>query len=316
MGALRTAIGTATTATTLAMQNGAAWDANNTTGAGWNGVIYVDVANPLGLGWVSNDKSGNALVYPTTGTNAGILTNQSTGKAVSDPLSTASEQSLIAVRLYDANIVPDRTGASGYTGPAGCTVATNTAVYTVGDINADGLSTTDKDYGYSFAATGTIGAEPNAVPFAIVCDSLTAFSSAYYQGDTTHTNLAKSDKMLDTISGIVTQPTGFSDFHEMDFALISGGTDASFRGSYGGASQPAFVINIPIGETRNNLNVRYRGSRNVLFQSLYNQKYFNNVGSSYENSNDEAFDQSFKTGALPPSIPNVKLFRLSGLKFN
>lgn len=342
MGVLREAIGTSTTSTTLKYANGSAWTPTDSA-TGWNGVVYVDVLNPKGNAWVARTNASTPvelkyddstpITNPTIPEDykysGGPLIDVASSAKVADPLNTAAEEPLIAVRVYNANKVPDLTGYPGYTGQSGITLATNTAVYTVGHINADGQRSTDKGNNAvdtQFADPTATGKEPASVPFAIACDSLTAFSPSFYRNtmdssstyDPTSTKLDGGDWCLASRSTRISQTSGFTDkFHEMNFSLISGGTDTSLRGSYGtSALQPAFVVNIPVGEYRVGLDTRYRGSRNMLFKSKYNRKYYNNVSSSYERSNDDAYDLTMKDSVanIPPGMPLIREYALINMR--
>lgn len=155
-----------------------------TTGTGgWNGILYVDVQNPNSRpAALVKDKATGQYVSTT-----GQLTNDSssaisktlpslniTGKAVAWDTGNAVDDSagLTAVRIKNAATVPEaKVGSTGFT------LATNTATYTVGSVNADGnlaTGTTSLQDDQSSSSTSS-----SKVPMAIFSDKNIVLSADF-----------------------------------------------------------------------------------------------------------------------------------------
>lgn len=180
----------------IKLANGTSWNTTGTTG--WNGVMYVDVANPTGMptSVPVKDKASGYYIGPVTTTNpvTGVSTTVTkpdssitadtaikaplpslnitgTAKAWNDG-SSISDTGLTGVRIKNATTVP-----SALIGDPGFTLATNTATYTVGSVNADGnisTGTTSLQDDQSSATSTTA-----KVPAAIFSDKNVVLSNDF-----------------------------------------------------------------------------------------------------------------------------------------
>jgi len=146
MGVMRTAVNTATAdAATNFKVDGDDWDIDSTSG--WNGIVYVDVENPL-AGFTSTSDVG------TMGTGSGTRT---------------------AVRLVNGTHLPNRAAVNAAQ-PEGLTVATNTTAYVTGHFNADGTLAADM--------SDTTLPEAGEVPAAVIADAINILSQSWWNSGT------------------------------------------------------------------------------------------------------------------------------------
>lgn len=302
IGALRAAIGTADNPTTaITKADGSTWNPNDTT-SGWNGVAYVDVDNPKGTGW--------SAAPPPVGMTAAPATDNA----------NRTTENLTAVRIFNAADIPTRAGTPGYDRTdvtrEGFSLATNTAVYTVGNINANGDPADDVSYGTSSGATEATAKEKTKgkehhTAMAIACDSLIVMPGNHLDPlGTGVADLTNGDNVANTAgpgsaaggSPIYTANT----FTELNFAVLSGGVDPNKFN----IPKHALQTYSPACAHSNGGTYRYRGSANQLFLAKYNTKWSQaSHGTPYLGKIvDVGYDDNFPAGYTPPGIPSVLHF--------
>jgi Tfp pilus assembly protein PilX len=182
LGVMRTAVNTSTAGAASNFKvNGADWSID--AADGWNGIVYVDIENPL-TGFTSTSDVG------TMGTGSGGRT---------------------AVRLVNGSQLPNRAAVNSAR-PEGLTVATNSTAYITGHFNADGSLAADM--------SDTSVPEAGEVPAAVVADAINILSQAWWDsgtgkptGDSTSNNTSRpaaahTEVSAAFITGIVESPMG------------------------------------------------------------------------------------------------------------
>ena len=268
------------------------WNPNDTK-SGWNGVLYVEVDKPQGDGWSAE--------APPEGVTAAPL-RDSAGNPTAN---------LTAVRIHNAEQLPDRSGTPGYNRQEGLTLATNTVVYTVGNVNADGNRDTDPSFGTSSgdgsrAENNSAISDPKAphqFPFAIAADAVTVMPGNHKTPDKVQETARGNEGDLtlgdnransrNTFNGIYDREK----FTELNFGIIAGGgnPDANFKARR--PLQPFTPSNW------NNNDIRYRGSIVTLFESRFAKKWAGGNGTQVSQSIDIGFDRSYGRGFIPPGVP-------------
>lgn len=236
LGGMRTAVTAASAGSADNFKvNGADWNLDDPSVNGqWNGVVYVDVESPL-TGYTSAGTSykSNATTTVSQGAGSGART---------------------AVRLLNASDLPNRRDADPSNAflPEGLSVATNAAVYTVGDYNADGTLQSD--------LSDMTTPEANEVPAAIIADAVSLLSSAW---DTTDFVTGQVVPAGDITSSNSSRPN--ANHTEISAALLTGivSTTGTSNSQYSGG-----VENYPrFHERWSGKSLRYRGSIVALFES-------------------------------------------------
>lgn len=276
LGKLRTAVNTTTNgAATNLKINGADWVSAGSTG-GWNGQVYVDVENP-GAGFNATSDVG------TMGAGTGTRT---------------------AVRLLNGASVPNRKTASGVaTDPDGFTLATNTAVYIVGNLNSPGADTGSRG-GTAVSGTETAAsvsrAKDNESPVAIAADAINVLSNAWWDP-------ATGKPVGDSTSTNTTRPAATKT--EIAAAFLTGNVPTS--GS-GGSSYSGGVENFPrMLENWSGIRLRYRGSMVALFNSTVATGPWSSARYSPP-TREWGFSDMFQSGRQPPGTPMLRTFRRVG----
>lgn len=215
--------------------NGADWDLDDPTLNGrWNGIIYVDVESPL-TGFNSSGTTYRA--------DSSTTVNQGSGSG-----------SRTAVRLLNAEVLPNRRAADPTNAflPEGLSVATNAAIYAVGNFNADGSLQAD--------LSDMITPEANEVPAAIIADAINILSEAWDTRDFDTNQVVPSG---DITSGDTSRPNAHDT--ELSAAFLTGivETTGTSSSQYSGG-----VENYPrFHERWSGRSLRYRGSIVALFAS-------------------------------------------------
>jgi len=143
VGAMRTAVNTTTSGAASNFKvAGADWDLDDAA-TGWNGIVYVDVENPL---------AGYSSTSDINGAGSGTRT---------------------AVRLLNGGQLPNRAAVNA-AGAEGLSVATNGSIYVAGHFNADGTLAAD--------LSDTQVPEADEVPAAIAADAINVLSQAWLDG--------------------------------------------------------------------------------------------------------------------------------------
>ncbi len=287
MGALKTALtdmtstASAVVGTDIVTATGTKWGSGTTNGydtyttgsGGWNGGLYVEVANA---------SSNHTAVLLANGT-------------------VASGSSLVP------------TGASAPNSVTGLTIATNAPVYILGNYNADGtVGTAGTANSAQYPDDGHTGASGDAsaqTPAAIAADAITVLSNDYFGTNaTTHLAPTAGQASGSAFNSFKTaNPTAAASV-EIAAAMITGtnttSPDASSTQQYSGG-----VHNLPrFLENWSGKTVAIRGS----LVSMYNSRIdTGSWGSSYYTppTRSWGFDQIFANGNFPPVCPQVISYR-------
>jgi len=282
LGALRTAVANTASATNIK-----AWDSgastytanhnldatvtrNGVTDTAWNGTVYVDVENP-NEGYTATSDIGSM------GAGTGTKT---------------------AVRLINGASVPNRNDFA--TGTAdGFTLATNAAVYIVGNLNSPGPNTGTRG--------GTaVGTETNPQvnipkdgedPVAIVADAVNILSNAWVSGGLPAGD-ATSGNNASTLNATPT---------EISAAFLTGNVPTNT----GASTYSGGVENFPrFHENWSGDQFRYRGSMVALFNSTVATAPWSNSSTVYSPPTRVwGFNQMFQQGRQPPGTPRIRSFR-------
>ena len=299
MVALSTALtdmknGTSTANTDIVDSSGANWGLGSTQGynpyltgtTGWNGGIYVGVAQPSG---VTNDQA------------AVILSNGQ----------TASGSSMVPF------------GTNGPNQATGLTIATNAPAYILGNFNADGtIATTGSAISAQYPDDGKTGASGNLsveTPTAIAADAVTILSPNYFgtggSGGTKTVPLTMSS--TSTFNAVGSRscttnlgPASGSSF-EVAAALLCGSTATdSTGGTYSGGAHnlPRFL------ENWNGNTMAIRGSLVCMFKNKVATGPWSNLIYN-PGSRQWGFDQIFQNGHFPPITPQVITYNRAGFTY-
>lgn len=347
------------------------WKTDSTNG--WNGVLYVDVANPTGrptavpvkdsvskkfvgpvpllspLGIPLLDSLGKPLVVikpddsitADTAIKVPLPSLNVTGTAQAwDNKASISDTGLTGVRIKNAAEVP-----GSRIGDAGFTLATNTATYTVGSVNADGdmkTGTTSLQDGQTKESDDLVAADKvtKAIPVAIFSDKNVVLSgdfanSAYdlklyvpkpaskptgmsqklYDNWPFSTSLPSEGQRLGTNAGTNGQyfyqdsPTNI--FMELNAAFMIGDDDSSNKGIHTILSylQP-FNPNSGKAYDPTKDTLRMRGS----IIGIYKSRYFKAPAGSFNDyyiAPQRTFGYStlLKKGKMPPAAPTISSYR-------
>ncbi|MBA4138115.1 MAG: hypothetical protein C0518_12435 [Opitutus sp.] len=294
LGKMRTAVNPSgtTPATDKFQINGADWNLDASSG-GWNGQVYVEVESPLS-GFTATSDVG------TLGSGTGTAT---------------------AVRLVNASQLPNRRAADPSNSylPEGVTVATNAAVYLVGNYNSPGLNAgTRNGSAVGTESTATIGdPKDGEVPAAIVADAINILSNAWWNsgsglptGDTNSFNSAASSRVASNTEVCTAFLTGN--------VATSGSGNVNDNYSGGVENFPRLHEN---WSASGNRTLRYRGSMVALFNSEVATGSW--IDASYGAPTREwGFNKMFAQGRQPPGTPMLRSFRrvdyrdLSATDFN
>ncbi|AOS45374.1 hypothetical protein Verru16b_02455 [Lacunisphaera limnophila] len=252
------------------------WDLDAT--GGWNGQVYVEVENPT---------SGY-----TASTDVGGMTASGTGTRT-------------AVRLVNGTALPNRKAVTA-AAPEGFTVATNAAVYVVGNYNSPGLNAgTRSGTAVGTETTATIGdPKDGEVPAAVIADAVNILSSAWWNsGSGVPSGDANSSA---AVSSRVAANT------EICAAFLTGNVATAGSGN-NNSNYSGGVENFPrLHENwtaSGNRTLRYRGSMIALFNSEVATGPWANA--SYGAPTREwGFSKLFGTqGRYPPGTPMIRSFR-------
>lgn len=194
----------------------------------------------------------------------------------------------IAVRLKNGREIPSPSTAVD----PGFTLATNGALYVMGNYNADGLSST---------GSATSPDTSSEKPAALIADAITILSNEWQAQD-----FDKQSK-----SGTLNRKAKFT---EVSAAFLTGQSPTiphSDNFSGGVHNFPRFL------ETWSNVEFRYRGSLVALFESEVNWRHMRpNFGSWYSPpKRNWGFSTIFANGQYPPGTPNTRDFRRKNFKF-
>lgn len=214
VGALNAALNTGG----LTMANGSVWNARDELG--WNGVLYVDVQNPDSRPMAPvQDKTTGFYLNATTGLpdsnanasnalRAQVPTMNVTGTARSWDANTLIDDSvgLTGVRIKNAKAVP-----AAMTGEPGFTLATNTATYSVGSINADGdlrTGSTSLQDGQAGLTDPAMSSDPKklAISAAIFSDKHVVLSDDFANSSYDYALYVPRPNMIRTGSGTWRDP--------------------------------------------------------------------------------------------------------------
>lgn len=292
---------------------------------GWNGILYVDVQNPnsrpsalvkdrasgqyvTGSGELTSDAS-LAIRKPLPSLNiTGTARSWDDGRAVDD------RAGLTAVRIKNAVEVPGAKVAN-----TGFTLATNTATYTVGSVNADGnlnTGTTSLQDDQSSPASAS-----EKIPMAIFSDKNVVLSPDFANLDyDLNLNVPAPSAMPPGMnaanwpfkgpSSTALKGKGNGQYQyqaspspdsvmEINCGFIIGDDDASNKGIH---TMLSYLQ--PFNTTRDTL--RMRGALIGVFKS----RYFNaKAGSFYDYyiapKRTFGYSSLFKAGKMPPGAPLV-----------
>lgn len=243
---------------------------------GWNGVMYVEVENPLaGFASAGLSYQQNATTTVHQGNGSGTRT---------------------AVRLLNASQLPNRRAADPGNAflPDGLTVATNAPVYTAGHFNADGTLEAD--------LSDMTTPEANEVPAAIVADAINILSQSWVG---TEHGTGRVVPTADLSSSNNTRPAAAHT--EVSAALLTGivTTAGTANNQYSGG-----VENYPrFHENWSNRSLRYRGSIVALFESQVATRPWTHARYSPPRR-EWGFNSMFGSQRrYPPGTPIIRTFR-------
>lgn len=320
-----------------------------TTGVtGWNGVLYVDVQNPAkrpqapvkdkATGYYVSKKQavdGSGVPIPNTYITAPdpaataetairadlpSLNITKTAQAWDSGSAVTDSTGLTAVRIKNATTVP-----SAKVGDPGFTLATNTATYTVGSVNADGklaTGTTSLQDDQSSSTSVT-----TKVPMGIFSDKNVVLSADFanpaydlalyvpkpssYPPGMNSTNWPFTGPKGTTLNG-----NGKTNGHyqyqgapssgsvmELNCGFIIGDDDSSNKGIH---TMLSYLQ--PFSTTNDTL--RMRGS----LIGIYKARYFTAPAGSFNDYyiapvRTFGYSSLFKNGSMPPAAPTISNFR-------
>jgi hypothetical protein len=239
---------------------------NGATDTAWNGTVYVDIENPL-QGYTATSDIGSM------GSGTGTRT---------------------AVRLLNGAAVPNRSAAVSGTAD-GFTLATNAAVYVVGNLNSPGPNAGTR--GGTAVGTETVTQvnlpKDGEAPVAIVADAVNILSNAWVSG-----GLPTGDA-TSTGSQITATST------EISAAILTGNVATNT----GASTYSGGVENFPrFHENWGSASFRYRGSMVALFNSQVATGPWNNATYGAP-TRVWGFNQMFQQGRQPPGTPRIRSFR-------
>ncbi|HVU23338.1 MAG TPA: hypothetical protein VHE13_04375 [Opitutus sp.] len=241
---------------------------------GWNGGIYVDVQ--------SADTTRETGVILSNGTisSGGSLT----------PM-----------------------GASKINGNEGLTIATNSPVYVLGNLNADGSVSTATATNSALypddKASGVAVTSSSESPMAIAADAVTVLSANFFgTGSGTKTVPATNSNSSNVYTSNTTSSPSASGSVEIASAFISGTIETS-PSSSGTQQYSGGVHNFPrFLENWGSNTVAIRGSIVNMYKSRvqtvgWSQSYYSAPVRQW------GYDQVFANGKFPPMIPQVLSYR-------
>ncbi len=282
------------------VESSSTWDDASTTAipayypnTDWNGVVYIEFPT-----FSSSGGRGDKIVVADVQPSA-----QGTGSSVVPG---------IALSLIDCSSLPN----PGFLSNNGLTIATNAAVYVVGNFNADNVVT--KSNSYTLADSIASGDGVDEVPAAIVADSVTLLSNQWItQGrGNSHENLQgaypgnRSATDTEFAVGLITGNT------PADLTTVSGNRD------WGGGVQnlPRFLERWRVGGGVKAV-ATLRGALVCLYQSEVQSEGIDLDGSNngrkwfYAPARNWGFGELFANNQMPPGIPSVRHPRLTNLEF-
>ena len=251
-------------------------DANDRPERWWNGVVYVQF--PTVVDTMSTTLSTNRV----------------------DKIVPGKRQDA-ALMLINAEDIPDPYLTNNSFHPErGFTIATNTPVYTVGDVNADGNS-----------STGTSQAldDLNEPPMAIAADTFTVLTENYGE-----LNMGRENSRDNSV-GSSNRPGAYT---ELSTAILTGLIPTVPIPLGGSGATSGGVHNFPrMIEWWAGTTMRIRGSLVALFESeVHPQPRPTNYQHYYRwPTRDFGFNDNFKNGVYPPGIaqcPKLPACRFSG----
>ncbi len=266
---------------------------------------------PAGSGNFSPTDEYNGILYvefpmtPPDATRLGNVTNAVTGVVNPGDKVRVSEEGWGLVLANATNVPnPNYNNPANYTAAAGrspgFTVATNNALYTVGNLNADGnINTPSPDTTGNLTYNSTMPDDPAhpRPPVALVADSITILSGNYVAY-----NSGKGK------SGSYNQ----ANYTEVTAALLTGivpSLKSSATQESGGAHNFPRFLESWSGDT-----FRYRGSLVALFESEIGNEPWST--SYYDPPTREwGFYNEFALGHYPPGTPNVRSYRRVDFSF-
>ncbi len=281
------------------VENETTWD--DVVGAGndpyepdfdWNGIVYVE--------------------FPLAADSAGSADN--IVKADVEPSAKGTSSTItpgIALALIDCGNLPAPSFLPSTR--RGFTLATNAALYVVGDYNADGNAT---------ASDSASTAEVDEVPAALLADSITLLSDAWSTsvgGNPIGRENSATDDKNDN-GGRYASDTEYAMGMICGYIPADPATDSTTRNWGGGVQNlPRFL------ENWSNKTATIRGSLVALFESEVQTFPFlvkpttdvgNHSGSWFSPPiRNWGFSSLFAANKMPPGIPSVRHPRLSNLSF-
>lgn len=289
MGTLKTALTNMKTVaapvmnTDIVKQDGTKWgvgttnppgyDTYTSSSTGWNGGVYIDIAQPSSSAYQS----------------AVILAN---GQVASG-----------------STLTP--TPANAANGADGLTLATNAPVYILGNYNANGTVTTaanDNSALYPDDSPGTAIGSSIQSPAAIAADAVTILSPDYFRTNSTSKLVPASNVSGPAYSSYNTAAPSASSSTEVAAALITGTLETSPNAS-GTQIFSGGVHNLPrFLENWGSNTVAIRGSLVSMFSSRIQTADWS-ISYYQPPVRRWGFDQTFANGKYPPVCPQVISYR-------
>ncbi|QYY36342.1 hypothetical protein [Ruficoccus sp. ZRK36] len=247
----------------------------------WNGIIYVQF--PV-----------NSTVTSTS--SSADVNFDSTGKRVRyDNIVTGNDQ-FVALQIIDGSRFPRPT----YPEESGLTIATNAPLYTVGNMNANGIAHTND------ANMPDNSNEPSA---SFACDSITVLSNRWYPNSANNRRYSNSSSTSNR----------YAEYTEFSAAILTGlkptiPSDSPNMPSRGAISGGAH--NFPRFLEYWNSELTIRGSLVALFESEVHHLAMPGNSGNYYNppTRDWGFNENFRNGTYPPGTPNTRTYRRVSLQ--
>lgn len=199
----------------------------------------------------------------------------------------------VALRISNADVVPnpDFGKASGY--DEGFTLATNGQLYVKGNFNSDGNSSTGSSTETDDGQTAT----SSEASSALYADSITILSNAF---DDTKTKKSPSSRL--------------AEYTEVSAALVTG----LLPSVPGGTQQSGGAHNLPrFLEKWSGVEFRYRGSLVALYESEAGTAPMSSGHSAWYSppNRNWGYNELFEDGIYPPGTPNMRDYRRTNFQY-
>lgn len=201
----------------------------------------------------------------------------------------------VALRIVNAQEVPNPSFAKATGYDEGFTLATNGQLYVKGHFNADG----DPNTGSSTETDDALTSGSTEAPAALFADSITILSDNFDDTLSRESPSAREAEFTEVSAAIVTGLVP---------SVIGGGASKTSGGAH---NLPRFL------EDWDKKEFRYRGSLVALYES---EAGINPMGSNHSNwyappKRNWGYNELFADGIYPPGSPNARDFRRTDFRF-